>query len=100
VAFVVAAASPVDHEDPEPPVQPVHFVALSTVEIPRVLVSTTIIVLGGLVLGIVPAVPAADVADVAGSVGVEAVVEAATNTFLSMSYVVYALADGLGMSLM
>ena len=95
VAFIVAAAVPEK--------SPVHFVALSTVEIPRVLVSTTIIVLGGLVLGIVPAVPAADVADVAdvaGSVEVEAVVEAATNTVLSMSYVVYALADGLGMSLM
>jgi len=76
VAFIVAAAVPEE--------SPVHFVALSTVEIPRVLVSTTIIVLGGLVLGIVPA----DVAPVP------------TNTVLSMSYVVYALADGLGMSLM
>lgn len=105
VAFIVAAAVPEE--------SPVHFVALSTVEIPRVLVSTTIIVLGGLVLGIVPAVPAdvaanvadvaanaADVAGVAGSVEVEAFVEGATNTVLSMSYVVYALADGLGMSLM
>jgi len=98
VAFIVAAAVPEE--------SPVHFVALSTVEIPRVLVSTTIIVLGGLVLGIVPAVPAdvaadvADVAGVSGSVEVEAVVEGATNTVLSMSYVVYALADGLGMSLM
>ena len=97
VAFIVAAMA-------LPEESPVHFVALSTVEIPRVLVSTTIIVLGGLVLGIVPAVPAADVAadvaDVAGSVDVETVVEGATNTILSMSYVVYALADGLGMSLM
>jgi len=77
VAFIVAAAVPEE--------SPVHFVALSTVEIPRVLVSTTIIVLGGLVLGIdIPA----DVAPVP------------TNTVLSMSYVVYALADGLGMSLM
>tara|TARA_B110000285_G_scaffold235577_1_gene318243 strand:+ start:8982 stop:10766 length:1785 start_codon:yes stop_codon:yes gene_type:complete len=77
VAFIVAAAVPEK--------SPVHFVALSTVEIPRVLVSTTIIVLGGLVLGIdIPT----DVAPVP------------TNTVLSMSYVVYALADGLGMSLM
>jgi hypothetical protein len=77
VAFIVAAAVPEE--------SPVHFVALSTVEIPRVLVSTTIIVLGGLVLGIdIPT----DVAPVP------------TNTVLSMSYVVYALADGLGMSLM
>jgi len=68
VAFIVAAAVPEK--------SPVHFVALSTVEIPRVLVSTTIIVLGGLVLG------------------------TASNAVLSMSYVVYALADGLGMSLM
>ena len=85
VAFIVAAAVPEE--------SPVHFVALSTVEIPRVLVSTTIIVLGGLVLGIdIPTDPT-DPAPNAGG-------EGATNTVLSMSYVVYALADGLGMSLM
>ena len=90
VAFIVAAAVPEK--------SPVHFVALSTVEIPRVLVSTTIIVLGGLVLGIKNPT---DPAPIAGGDGeVEAVVEGATNTVLSMSYVVYALADGLGMSLM
>lgn len=79
VAFIVAAMA-------LPEESPVHFVALSTVEIPRVLVSTTIIVLGGLVLGIdIPA---------------EAVVKGTTKIVLTMSYVVYALADGLGMSLM
>ena len=83
VAFIVAAASPANDEDED---QPVHFVALSTVEIPRMLVSTTIIVLGGLVLGR----PIPD----------ETVVEGTTNIVLTMSYVVYALADGLGMSLM
>jgi hypothetical protein len=95
VAFIVAAAVP------EKKGSPLHFVALSTVEIPRVLVSTTIIVLGGLVLGI--DIPSADSAttSVAGSGDeVEAVVEGATNIVLTMSYVVYALADGLGMSLM
>ena len=93
VAFIVAAMA-------LPEESPVHFVALSTVEIPRVLVSTTIIVLGGLVLGIKN--PSADsTTPVAGSADeVEAVVEDATNIVLSMSYVVYALADGLGMSLM
>lgn len=78
VAFIVAAMA-------LPEKSPVHFVALSTVEIPRVLVSTTIIVLGGLVLGIKNPTD---------------VVPVPTNTVLSMSYVVYALADGLGMSLM
>jgi hypothetical protein len=78
VAFIVAAAVPEE--------SPVHFVALSTVEIPRVLVSTTIIVLGGLVLGI--------------NIPEEAVAKGTTNIVLTMSYVVYALADGLGMSLM
>lgn len=52
------------------------YIALSTVEIPRVFVSSGIIVLGGLVLGLVE------------------------NTILSMSFVLYILADGLGMSLM
>lgn len=80
VAFIVAAAVPEEGS-------PLHFVALSTVEIPRVLVSTTIIVLGGLVLGI--DIPVADVSD-----------PVPTKIVLTMSYVVYALADGLGMSLM
>lgn len=80
VAFIVAAMA-------LPEKSPVHFVALSTVEIPRVLVSTTIIVLGGLVLGI--DIPVADVND-----------PVPTKIVLTMSYVVYALADGLGMSLM
>lgn len=79
VAFIVAAAVPEEGS-------PLHFVALSTVEIPRVLVSTTIIVLGGLVLGI--------------NIPEEAVDKGTTNIVLTMSYVVYALADGLGMSLM
>jgi hypothetical protein len=52
------------------------YIALSTVEIPRVLVSSGIIVLGGLVLGL------------------------AENTILTLSFVLYVLADGLGMSLM
>jgi hypothetical protein len=52
------------------------YIALSTIEIPRVFVSSGIIVLGGLVLGLVE------------------------NTILSMSFVLYILADGLGMSLM
>jgi hypothetical protein len=67
VAFVVQFVAPEKSS--------ISMLALSTVEIPRVLVSTTIIVLGGLVLG-------------------------TPNTILSMSYVVYALADGFGMSLM
>jgi hypothetical protein len=52
------------------------YIALSTIEIPRVLVSSGIIVLGGLVLGL------------------------NENTVLTMSFVLYVLADGLGMSLM
>lgn len=64
VAFVVAAT------------QLNRYIALSTVEIPRVLVSTAIISLGGLVLG------------------------SLENTALSLSFILYALADGLGMSLM
>ena len=69
VAFIVAGATSSDKT-------PLHFIALSTVEIPRVFVSSGIIVLGGLVLGLVE------------------------NTILSMSFVLYILADGLGMSLM
>ena len=69
VAFIVAGATSSDKT-------PLHFIALSTVEIPRVFVSSGIIVLGGLVLGLVE------------------------NTVLSMSFVLYILADGLGMSLM
>lgn len=64
VAFVVAAtAIP-------------NFVALSTIEIPRVFVSSGIIVLGGLILGLYE------------------------NTTVTMSFVLYVIADGLGMSLM
>jgi hypothetical protein len=69
VAFIVAGATSSDKT-------PLHFIALSTVEIPRVFVSSGIIVLGGLVLGLVE------------------------NTILSMSFVLYIIADGLGMSLM
>ena len=64
IAFVVAAT-----EIP-------NIVALSTVEIPRVLVSSGIIVLGGLILGLY------------------------ANTTVTMSFVLYIIADGLGMSLM